>query len=90
MLLEVTALTKRYGRVVGVAGVEFHVSGGEIVGLLGPNGSGKSTTLHCVTGLLEATEGDIRVGGVPLKSRLARTALACPRRSTYTRPTYRP
>ena len=41
--LEVVSLTKRYGDVVALGGVDLSVPRGELVGLLGPNGAGKST-----------------------------------------------
>jgi ABC-2 type transport system ATP-binding protein len=64
-ILEVRELTKRYGSKNAVQRVSFGVASGEIVGLLGPNGSGKSTTLHCLTGILEPTSGDILIDGFP-------------------------
>src|SRR5436190_1176548 len=52
-MLEVRALTKRYGGSLAVDKVSFTVNRGEVVGYLGPNGSGKSTTVNMVVGLLE-------------------------------------
>jgi ABC-2 type transport system ATP-binding protein len=62
-ILLVRELTKNYGAKTAVQGVSFDVRPGEIVGLLGPNGSGKSTTLHCLTGILEPTSGQIVIDG---------------------------
>ena len=56
-MLEVRALTKHYGALIGIRDLSFAVSGGEVLGLLGPNGSGKSTTVKILTGLLEPTTG---------------------------------
>ncbi len=59
-LLEVEAVSKRFGGLVAVNAVSFSVRGGEIVGLIGPNGAGKSTTFNLLTGVAEATSGEIR------------------------------
>lgn len=56
-------LTKRYGRVEALSGVDIQVQPGRIVGLLGPNGSGKTTLIKLANGLLTPTAGDILVQG---------------------------
>jgi ABC-2 type transport system ATP-binding protein len=63
-MLEVRALTKRYGGHLAVDNVSFSIRRGEVVGYLGPNGSGKSTTVNIVVGLLEASSGSILLDGV--------------------------
>lgn len=62
-MLEVRNLTKRYRRIPAVDGVSFTIRPGEILGYLGPNGAGKSTTVKVLTGLIEATSGDILFNG---------------------------
>ncbi|SFV05683.1 branched-chain amino acid ABC transporter ATP-binding protein/permease [Pseudoduganella namucuonensis] len=62
-LLQVDAVTKRFGGLVAVNAVSFGVKAGEIVGLIGPNGAGKSTTFNLVSGLLKPTEGAVRFQG---------------------------
>src|SRR5438552_235959 len=62
-MLEVRALTKRYGGSLAVDKVSFTVNRGEVVGYLGPNGSGKSTTVNMVVGLLEPDAGSILLDG---------------------------
>lgn len=64
MLLEVKDLTVRYGAVVALKNVSFHVGEGEIVTMIGPNGAGKSTALKAVCGVLEATNGSIENGEI--------------------------
>lgn len=58
----VEKLVKRYGDVIAVNGVSFHVKSGEIFGFLGPNGAGKSTTVSVLTTLSLPTEGRATVG----------------------------
>jgi ABC-2 type transport system ATP-binding protein len=59
---------RRTKAVHAVAGIEFDVAPGEIVGFLGPNGAGKTTTLKVLSGLLYPTTGDVSVlGHVPWK-----------------------
>lgn len=71
-VIEARGLTKRYGRVDAVRGLDFTVDEGEVFGLLGPNGSGKTTTILMLLGLTEPTEGEVRVlGHNPLREPLA-------------------
>jgi ABC-2 type transport system ATP-binding protein len=62
-MIEVTDLTKRYGRTTAVEHVSFRVQKGEILGFLGPNGAGKTTTMRVLTCFLPPTEGSARVAG---------------------------
>jgi ABC-2 type transport system ATP-binding protein len=62
-MFEVRNLVKRYNRIPAVDGVSFIIRPGEILGYLGPNGAGKSTTVKVLTGLIEATSGDVLFNG---------------------------
>lgn len=62
--IEVTDLTKRYGRVKAIDGVSFRVEPGQVVGFLGPNGAGKSTTMRILCGLLPASSGVAKICGI--------------------------
>lgn len=62
-LLEVSAVTKRFGGFIALDGVDFAVRQGERVGLIGPNGSGKSTLVNCIAGTLRNESGSIRFEG---------------------------
>jgi ABC-2 type transport system ATP-binding protein len=65
-LLELAGLTKRYGSITALAGVDAVVDG-KVIGLLGPNGAGKSTLLKCLLGLIPF-EGDARVLGLSART----------------------
>lgn len=60
-MIEVSHLTKSYGKNVAVDDISFDVSKGEILGFLGPNGAGKTTTMRILTGYLPATSGSARI-----------------------------
>ena len=62
-MIEITGLTKRYGRITAVDDISFTVEPGEIVGFLGPNGAGKTTTMNILTGYIPSTAGVVKVGG---------------------------
>ena len=61
--IETHGLTKRFGDVLAVAGLDLRIEREEIVGFLGPNGAGKSTTIGMLLGMLAPTEGSARVLG---------------------------
>lgn len=75
-MIEVSHLTKTYGRHLAVDDVSFAVEDGQICGLLGPNGAGKSTIMNILTGYLSATDGLVTVAGHPLPEE-ADAAKAC-------------
>jgi ABC-2 type transport system ATP-binding protein len=62
-MVELKAVTKKYGFLRAVDNVSFSVKPGESVGYLGPNGAGKSTTIKMLAGLLEPTDGEIFYNG---------------------------
>ena len=66
--MELRKLRKVYGSTVAVDGVDLDIGKGEFMTLLGPSGCGKTTTLRMIAGLVEPTEGEIRVGGKLLSS----------------------
>ncbi|HVY85469.1 MAG TPA: ABC transporter ATP-binding protein [Caulobacterales bacterium] len=68
-VLSVSGLRKRFGALLAVDGVSFEVGRGEIVGLVGPNGAGKSTTINMILGVLEPSEGAVRVCGRDIERR---------------------
>jgi len=61
--IEVSNLTKYYGKLLAVDQVSFVVKGKELFGLLGPNGAGKTTTIRMICGMLRPTGGTVVVAG---------------------------
>ena len=62
-VIQVSALTKRFGETLAVDGIDFEVPAGATAALLGGNGAGKTTTLSMLLGLLLPTAGRIRIFG---------------------------
>ena len=66
-MIDVTSLTRYYGRTRAVDDVSFSIGDGSIVGLLGHNGAGKTTVMKMLSGYLEPSAGSIRIGGRDLE-----------------------
>ncbi|HUT51283.1 MAG TPA: ABC transporter ATP-binding protein [Alphaproteobacteria bacterium] len=62
-LIEVSGLTKHFGGLTAVDGLDFELGEGEVLGLIGPNGAGKSTTFNLLTGGYPASAGSVRLDG---------------------------
>jgi ABC-2 type transport system ATP-binding protein len=62
-VIEVSHVTKEFGRLTAVRDLEFTVAPGEVLGFLGPNGAGKTTTMRILTGYIPPTRGTARVAG---------------------------
>jgi ABC-2 type transport system ATP-binding protein len=67
-MIEVEALTKLYGDFAAVKDLSFAVQPGEVLGLVGPNGAGKTTTLRCLSGIIPASRGTMRIGGHDMRT----------------------
>jgi ABC-2 type transport system ATP-binding protein len=68
--IEVSGLTRRYGRVEALGGADLSVGRGEVFGLVGPNGAGKTTLIKGLLGALRPSSGTARVMGLnPLEDR---------------------
>ncbi len=89
-MIEIEGLACGYGQEDVLKGIELHLRGGELVGMLGPNGSGKSTLMHALTGVLPLRSGNIRVDGREISKSdarwRARQIAAVPQRSEITFP----
>jgi ABC-2 type transport system ATP-binding protein len=64
--LRTVGLTKSYGRIRAVDGLDLEVSRGELFGFLGPNGAGKTTTIRMALGLVRPTAGQVEILGLDL------------------------
>ena len=62
-MIEVGALSKRYGSFTAVRDLSFTMRPGEVLGLVGPNGAGKTSTLRCLAGIIPASSGTVRIAG---------------------------
>ena len=62
-MIEIENLTKSFGTIAAVRGIDLKVSSGEVLGFLGPNGAGKSTTMKIIAGFLAPTTGRVRICG---------------------------
>ncbi len=67
-MIELSQLTKRYGKFTAVAGIDLTIPKGELYGLLGPNGAGKTTTMRMIAGILRPTSGTVRIAGIDIQA----------------------
>jgi len=73
-MIKLINLTKNYGKLTAVNGINIEVAQGEVFGFLGPNGAGKTTSIKIMAGLLQPTSGSALIGGYdvqqePLKAK---------------------
>lgn len=63
-MIELQSVTRRFGKLEAVRGLSLKIQEGEIFGLVGPDGAGKTTTLRMLCGLMDPTEGSVKVAGL--------------------------
>ena len=72
--IQLTNVTKTFGKVIANKGVTLNVRKGEILSLLGENGSGKTTLMNMIAGIYFPDSGEIRVNGTPVEIRSPKDA----------------
>lgn len=73
-LLSICGLTKHYGAVKALDGIDLEVHAGSVYGFIGPNGAGKTTTIRILAGLIRQTAGTVRLGGHDLRTERTQAA----------------
>jgi ABC-2 type transport system ATP-binding protein len=71
--IDVRGLSKRYGKLEAIRGIEFEVNRGEMFGLIGPDGAGKTSTFQILAGVMEATAGTANILGRPARDMRSQT-----------------
>ena len=64
--LDFIGVVKRFGEFVAVRNLNLRIKGGEFFSFLGPSGCGKTTILRMISGFIEPSDGEIRLGARPL------------------------
>jgi branched-chain amino acid transport system ATP-binding protein len=75
-MLDVHAVTKRFGGATAVAGVSLRIGAGEMAGLIGPNGAGKTTLFNVIAGSFAPTSGTVRLEGIEITREKAHRRMA--------------
>lgn len=68
--VDASAITKRYGGITALKGVDLTIKEGEILGIIGPNGAGKSTLFDVLCGIIQPTSGEVRLFGRSIRDML--------------------
>ncbi|MEQ8965857.1 MAG: ATP-binding cassette domain-containing protein [Azospirillaceae bacterium] len=66
-LYEARNISKKYGNLQALDGINFHINAGEVIGLLGDNGAGKSTLIKMMSGVVRPDSGEILIDGKPTR-----------------------
>ena len=82
-LLQMDAVTVRFGGLTALDAVSFEIKRGEILGLIGPNGAGKTTLLNVLSGFVSPVTGNVYLDGVPLRRLSPQRRVALGLRRTF-------
>lgn len=82
-ILQAKGLVKRFGRVVALAGADFELYPGEVLGVIGDNGAGKSSLIKCLSGAMVPDEGEIELDGRPVRFKRPQDARAAGIETVY-------
>lgn len=66
-VLELHGISKHFGAIQALDGIDLEISDGEVVGLMGDNGAGKSTLVRIIAGNFPASDGEMRLNGSPIR-----------------------
>ena len=61
--VQLKGVSKYFGRIKALEGIDLEIQDGEYIGILGPSGCGKTTLINCLTGIVEPTHGTILIDG---------------------------
>jgi ABC-2 type transport system ATP-binding protein len=67
VIIKTENLTKRFGKITAVDGLQLEIKKGEIFGLVGPDGAGKTTTIRLLAGIMDLSEGNATIAGFDLR-----------------------
>ena len=73
-ILELRKLTRTFGALTAVNGIDLDIAEGEFFTIVGPSGSGKTTMLRMLAGMEQATSGDMVMGAIPMPAETSDTA----------------
>jgi ABC-2 type transport system ATP-binding protein len=71
--IQVSQVSKRYGAIEAVRGIDLEIRTGEIFGLIGPDGAGKTSTFHILSGVMEPSGGTVNIFGQPAREARSQT-----------------
>jgi len=72
-MIELKNISKKYGDILAVNGLDLNISKGEIFGFIGPNGAGKTTTINIMGGILSPTSGTVKICNIRMEAHPEKT-----------------
>jgi ABC-2 type transport system ATP-binding protein len=72
-MIELKNISKKYGDILAVNGLDLNISKGEIFGFIGPNGAGKTTTINIMGGILSPTSGSVKICNIRMEAHPEKT-----------------